>query len=163
MNRTIVKKVRCLLIDSCLGKRFWAEAVNTAVYLINRTPCKGLKELVPVEAWPGKKPNLSHLEVFGCSAITHIPKQKRKKFDSKGNEVTFVGYTYHNQTYRFYDHQKTSFLKVEEQYLWKINSTKSLNRLQALLFQYRFIILKTKWLNKQLKNRFNKPNWKQCL
>ena len=50
MNRTIVEKARCLLIDSCLGKRFWAEAVNTAVYLINRTPCKGLKELVPVEA-----------------------------------------------------------------------------------------------------------------
>ena len=111
MNRTIVEKARCLLIDSCLGKRFWAEAVNTAVYLINRTPCKGLKELVPVEAWSGKKPNLSHLKVFGCSAITHIPKQKRKKFDSKGKEVTFVGYTDHNQTYRFYDHKKDIVFK----------------------------------------------------
>ena len=85
--------------------------MNTAVYLINRTPCKGLKELVPVEAWSGKKPNLSHLKVFGCSAITHIPKQKRKKFDSKGKEVTFVGYTDHNQTYRFYDHKKDIVFK----------------------------------------------------
>lgn len=39
MNRTIVEKARCLLLDAGLDKNYWAEAVNTAVYLINRTPC----------------------------------------------------------------------------------------------------------------------------
>lgn len=41
MNRTISEKVRCMLIDSGLEKSFWAEAASTAVYLINRIPCRG--------------------------------------------------------------------------------------------------------------------------
>lgn len=38
MNRTVIEKARCLLIQSRLQKKFWAEAANTEVYLINRTP-----------------------------------------------------------------------------------------------------------------------------
>lgn len=37
MNRTIVERAKCLLFDAKLPKRFWAEASNMAVYLINRT------------------------------------------------------------------------------------------------------------------------------
>ncbi|GJU08785.1 retrovirus-related pol polyprotein from transposon TNT 1-94 [Tanacetum coccineum] len=36
MNRTLMDKVRCLLIQSGLPKTFWAEATCTAAYLINR-------------------------------------------------------------------------------------------------------------------------------
>lgn len=36
-NRTIVEKARCLLHDAGLSKTFWAEAVNMAVYIINRS------------------------------------------------------------------------------------------------------------------------------
>ena len=43
MNQTIVEKVRCILKLAKLPKSFWGEAVNTAVYLINRSP------LVPLD------------------------------------------------------------------------------------------------------------------
>ena len=36
MNRTLMDKVRCLLIQSGLPKTFWVEATCTAAYLINR-------------------------------------------------------------------------------------------------------------------------------
>ena len=35
-NRTIIERMRCMLIDSGLNKEFWAEATNTACFLINR-------------------------------------------------------------------------------------------------------------------------------
>jgi transposase InsO family protein len=38
MNRTIVEKARCMLLESGLKKGFWTESVLTAVYLINRSP-----------------------------------------------------------------------------------------------------------------------------
>ena len=36
MNMTILDKIRCMVTESGLSKRFWAEATNSAVYLTNR-------------------------------------------------------------------------------------------------------------------------------
>lgn len=60
-NRTMVEKAKCLLFDARLDKRFWAEAVSTAVYLKNRSIASGLYDKTPFEMWHGKKPVLSHL------------------------------------------------------------------------------------------------------
>lgn len=38
MNCTILQKARCMLLNSKLEKVFWSEAVQTAIYLINRSP-----------------------------------------------------------------------------------------------------------------------------
>jgi transposase InsO family protein len=35
-NRTIIEKAKSMLIESGLNMKYWAEAVNTAVYLKNR-------------------------------------------------------------------------------------------------------------------------------
>ena len=40
---------------------FWAEAVNTAVYLRNRSPMSSLKDSTPYEYWHNEKPDISHL------------------------------------------------------------------------------------------------------
>ena len=47
MNRTIVEKVRCMLKLAKLPKSFWGEAVNTVVYLINRSPSVPLDFNIP--------------------------------------------------------------------------------------------------------------------
>ena len=44
MNRTLVESVRSMLADSKLPHRFWAEALSTATYLINRSPTKTLED-----------------------------------------------------------------------------------------------------------------------
>lgn len=34
-NKTLIKRVRCMLINANLSKSFWAEAVTTTTYMIN--------------------------------------------------------------------------------------------------------------------------------
>ncbi|KAK2426495.1 hypothetical protein QL285_025158 [Trifolium repens] len=50
-NRTIMEMARCLLHEKELPKKFWAEAANTAVFLLNRLPTKALQKKTPFEAW----------------------------------------------------------------------------------------------------------------
>ena len=78
MNRTLVETVRSMLHDSGLPHRFWAEALSTAAYLINRSPTTTLHDMTPFEAWYNKKPNVSHLRVFGCSGFVHIPEEETR-------------------------------------------------------------------------------------
>ncbi|WVZ86727.1 hypothetical protein U9M48_033466 [Paspalum notatum var. saurae] len=49
MNRTIISRARCMLSNAGLKKRFWAEAVSTACYLINRSPSITLDKKTPIE------------------------------------------------------------------------------------------------------------------
>lgn len=81
MNRTIVEKVRCMLFDSGLSDKFWAEAAVTAAYLINRIPCRSVNHVTPEEMWSSKKPDLSMLRVFGCRAMSHIPKVRPNRLN----------------------------------------------------------------------------------
>ena len=90
MNRTLVETVQTMLADSRLPHSFWAEALSTAAYLINQSPTKTLGDKTPFEAWYGKKPNVNHLRVFGCSAYIHVPKDERKKLDPKVKKENYL-------------------------------------------------------------------------
>ena len=106
MNRTLVESVRSMLADSQLPKRFWAEALATAVYLRNRSPATAVKGKTPYEVWTGSKPNVSHLRIFGCDAYAHVPKDERSKLDSKTKRSIFLGYGQGVKGYRLYDNVK---------------------------------------------------------
>eukprot|EP00253_Pinus_taeda_P034604 PITA_34604 len=80
---TLMEKERSMLSRAELGQEFWVEAVETACYLVNRSPSSVLEDKTPQEVWTGKKPSLSHLRLFGCDAYVHVPKEKRTKLDSK--------------------------------------------------------------------------------
>lgn len=101
MNRTLQERARCMVFDAGLTKSYWAEAVATAAYIINRSPTSALVDATPEEIWTQNKPDLSHLRVFGCDAMVHVPKQRRKKWDAKSNCLTFVGYCEESKGYRF--------------------------------------------------------------
>ena len=103
MNRTLEETIRTMLCESDVPKNFWAEALATAVYLRNRCPTKAVSEMTPFEAWHGEKPNVDHLKVFGCTCYAHIPKDERKKLDSKAREAIFLGYGKEKKGYRLYD------------------------------------------------------------
>lgn len=60
--------------------------------------------------WSMKKPNLSHLRIFGCMVMVQIPKQKRKKFSSKSMKCIFIGYCENTKGYRFYDQKQQKVL-----------------------------------------------------
>ena len=89
MNRTILNKVRCLLKDSNLPKKFWVEAVSTACYQKNRSPSSALNFRTPEQLWNGKLPSLDHLRPFGCIGYVH---KKEKKLDPRAKKAIFLGY-----------------------------------------------------------------------
>ncbi|KAL5494293.1 hypothetical protein EMCRGX_G015594 [Ephydatia muelleri] len=103
INRTLIETARSMLIDSHLPHSFWAEAISTAAYLRNKSPTKAVAEMTPYEAWTGKKPQVDGLRVFGCQAFVHIPKDERKKLDSKSRRCIFLGYGVTTKGYRLYD------------------------------------------------------------
>ncbi|GKC56778.1 putative RNA-directed DNA polymerase, partial [Tanacetum coccineum] len=103
MNRTLVERVRCLLSHAGLPTSFWGEALNTAVHVINLTPCVPLRFDIPDRVWSGKDVSYHHLRVFGCKASVHIPKDERSKLDVKGKPCVFLGYGQDEFGYRLYD------------------------------------------------------------
>ena len=76
--------------------------MNTATYLQNRLPTKSIAK-TPFEIWTEKKPDLSHLKVFGSWAYVWIPAAKRSKLEAKSKKMLFVGYSLHHKAYRFID------------------------------------------------------------
>ncbi|KAL1556436.1 Retrovirus-related Pol polyprotein from transposon TNT 1-94 [Salvia divinorum] len=51
MNQTLLERARCMLFHAGLTRKFWAEAVNTACYLINRGPHTGIECKTPYEGY----------------------------------------------------------------------------------------------------------------
>ena len=89
-----MEKARTMLLEARLPESFRAEAVNTAVYLHNRSPTRSLDNMTPYEAWNGVKPDLSHIKVFGCDTYLFVPNEKRGKLQAKSRKCTHVGYVW---------------------------------------------------------------------
>ena len=81
-----------MLSNANLPNGFWAEALQTAVHLINRSPNKKLDLKVAEEEWSGKPPSYKHLRVFGCEAYCHISKEFHDKMAPKSKKCIFLGY-----------------------------------------------------------------------
>ena len=59
---------------------------------MNRCTTSGVHDLIPHEKFYGKKPNLSHVKIFGSIAFVHIPDEKRQMLDRKSEKCILVGY-----------------------------------------------------------------------
>ena len=102
-NRTLMEMTRAMLSESKLPQSLWAESLSTATYLRNRSPTKAVKGKTPHEAYHGKKPDVGHLRVFGCTAYAHVAKDERKKLDMTARRCVLVGYGTEVKGYRLYD------------------------------------------------------------
>ncbi|KAL5742312.1 hypothetical protein ACOSP7_029044 [Xanthoceras sorbifolium] len=114
MNRTLNERARSMRLHAGLPKMLWAEAVNTAAYLINRGPSVPLDGGIPEEVWSGKEVNISHLRVFGCISYVHIDSAERSKLDAKSNKCVFVGYGGDEFGYRFWDYENRKIIRSRD-------------------------------------------------
>lgn len=103
-NRTVAEAARSMLHGAKVPKSLWAEAVCTAVYMLNRVPCNALNFKCPYAELTGQPPNLHHIRVFGSTGYVHIPDGLRNgKWDGKSKTMTLLGYNEDNGSYRMYD------------------------------------------------------------
>ncbi|GAB2276096.1 hypothetical protein Dimus_039170 [Dionaea muscipula] len=102
MNRTLLEKVRCLMFTSAVPKSFWGEALNTAAYLVNRSPSTVLNLKCPEEIWNKRSPSLDHLKIFGCSAYAH---KNDGKLNPRSVKCVFLGYQEGTKGYRLWERE----------------------------------------------------------
>ena len=124
-----MEMARSMLKEKGLPNTFWAEAVYTAVYILNRCPTKSVKDKTPIEAWNGKKPSAKHLRVFGSICYIHIPDVKRHKLEDKTIRGIFLGYSNISKGYRVYNLQTKKLVisrdvEVDEYASWNWDEEK---------------------------------------
>ena len=102
---------RTMLNENDLPKYFWAEAVNTSCYVLNRVLIRPNLNKTPYELWKGRKPNIGYFRVFGCKCFILNTKDNLGKFDSKSDISIFLGYSTTSKVYRVFNKRT---LVVEE-------------------------------------------------
>ncbi|KAK9121298.1 hypothetical protein Syun_018915 [Stephania yunnanensis] len=102
-NRTIMNMVRAILSEKEVPKSFWADAVQWANHVLNRSPTTIVKDMTPEEAWSGSKPSVEHFRIFGCIGYVHVPDVKRTKLDDKSVKCIMIGYSSESKAFKMFD------------------------------------------------------------
>ena len=75
-----------------MPKKFWGEAVNTAVYLYNRTPHSQIQFKTPYKALYNIKPNITNIKVFGSIIFYKNKIIGLKKLDPRARKGILLGF-----------------------------------------------------------------------
>ena len=73
-----MEAVKTMIYDQDIPMHLWAEETRTVVYVHNRISHIALGFKTPEDMFTRKKPEVSHLKIFGCPVYIHIY-QKRKE------------------------------------------------------------------------------------
>ncbi|GKA58922.1 putative ribonuclease H-like domain-containing protein [Tanacetum coccineum] len=92
-----------MLADSFLPNTFWAEAVSTACYVLNRVLVTKPHNKTPYELVTGKIPIISYIRPFGCHVTILNTIDHLGKFDGKSDEGFLVGYSLQSKAFRVYN------------------------------------------------------------
>ena len=85
MNRMLMEKSRSMLNGVGKTQEFWAKAIDTMCYLVNRSSSTTLVNKTPYDAWICKKSSLAHLRVFGVMPL--CMSQRRKEANSTTSRI----------------------------------------------------------------------------
>ena len=98
-NRTVTEGLMAMLAGSSLSKWYWPFAAKTFVYLNNRVPTRTLEWVTPYTVMWGKKPDVSHLRVFGSRGFALDGTKKQKKLQQRARPALCLGYNTNMRTY----------------------------------------------------------------
>ena len=108
-NRSLKELSRTMLNDMNLPAYFWADAVSTACYVMNRVLIRPILKKTPYELYKGRKPNISHLRVFGCKCYVHNNgRDNLGSFEARADEGIFLGYSASSKAYRIYNKSRNT-------------------------------------------------------
>nr|GEZ70935.1 ribonuclease H-like domain-containing protein [Tanacetum cinerariifolium] len=89
-NKILIEAARTMLVDSNLPTTFWAEAVNTACYVLNRALVTKPHSKTPYEFIRGRPPLIDFMKPFGCPVTILNTMENLGKFEGKVDERYFV-------------------------------------------------------------------------
>ncbi|CAM8937083.1 unnamed protein product [Rhodiola kirilowii] len=100
-NRHLLETARALLFQTHVPKHFWADAILTACYLINRMPSSVLQGATPYGTLFPNKP-LFHIapRIFGSTCFVRDVRPHVTKLDPKALKCVFLGYSRLQKGYR---------------------------------------------------------------
>ena len=100
-NRTLKEMVRAMLSHATLPLSLWGEAIKTAAHILNKVPTKATL-MTPFELWYGRKPSVTYMRTWGCSAKARPYRPQEKALDLRTISGFFIGYPERSKGYRFY-------------------------------------------------------------
>lgn len=95
--------MRSLFHQSGLPYTFWVDTLHTVVYLINRLPCRVLKNHLPYSKFHNHPPNYQDLHSFGCLYFPCLTDKMPHKFAPRSTSYIFIGYSPNHKGYKCYD------------------------------------------------------------
>ncbi|GFX87753.1 retrovirus-related Pol polyprotein from transposon TNT 1-94 [Trichonephila clavipes] len=102
-NRTIVESARSIIYATNLPLKLWAEAVNTSVYVLNRTRPTTVKDKSPYELWFSQRSDQYRSPAcIRNSVLCPLPQQKKEEMGQKECQRSFVGYSGEKDGYRIW-------------------------------------------------------------
>lgn len=108
--RTVFGMARSMLRRAKLPNKFWVRAVETAVYIRNRSLTSGSEtKMTPYETIYARKPNVGYFKIFGCTAFIKKPKPT-SKLETKGIMGIFCGYHLQSPSYVIFVPSKNKFV-----------------------------------------------------
>ena len=118
INRTLMNKVRSLLLNSNLNKKMWGEALLAATYLYNRTPHSKLDYKTPFEVKNGELPNIGNIKVFGSLVYFKRKGQNNvTKLENRGILGILIGYGSNNSHYKIWDLENNKAIWTRDLYI----------------------------------------------
>ncbi|GJR99891.1 putative ribonuclease H-like domain-containing protein [Tanacetum coccineum] len=121
-NRTLIEAARTILVDSKFPTTFWAKAVNTACYVLNRVLVIKPHNKTHYELIRGRPPLIDFMKSFGCPVTILNTRDYLGKFDGKANEVYFVRYSVVSKAMRVFN-KRTRIVKVTLNIMFLENTT----------------------------------------
>nr|GEV32544.1 retrovirus-related Pol polyprotein from transposon TNT 1-94 [Tanacetum cinerariifolium] len=133
-NRTIIEMGRSMMNARGVSKQFWAEAVATAVYILNISPTKAVYNMTPYEAWRGTKPEktnssskipyTSQDDVFDApvvhSSLESSPPSSIPSSSTKNNNVNGSGSSKANEVAEWKATMLEEMKAIEHNHTWEL-------------------------------------------
>ncbi|GJR90504.1 ribonuclease H-like domain-containing protein [Tanacetum coccineum] len=101
--KSLMKKSYCLVVTDDFSRFSWAEAVNTACYVLNRVLVIKPNSKTPYKLIRGKTPLIDFMKPFGCHVTILNTRDHLGKFDGKVDEGFFVGYSVVSKAMRVFN------------------------------------------------------------
>jgi hypothetical protein len=112
MNRTLMERVRTIMLEASLPKFLWAEVLSTVSYLHNVIETE---RGCPLEMFMKEVPNTKKLRTIGCLVyynISHHGKIGKLEFRSK--KGIMIGYDQLSTCYRIYDPEGKKIIRTRD-------------------------------------------------